>query len=177
MVTHSATQNNRLNFIIREAEQADYEALNLLFSALINQHASAVPQIFRVYRRQIHSREYIERLIVSKQHALLVAEAKKRLIGVLHATLHRTSRSGPKAARRYVVVECLIVSPDARRIGVGKALMAEVHEWAAENRAKQIELTVWEFNEDALAFYESLGYSTVRRRLWFHIDDDNKLSG
>jgi ribosomal protein S18 acetylase RimI-like enzyme len=30
----------------------------------------------------------------------------------------------------------------------------------------EVELTVWEFNEDAIAFYEKLGYTTILKRLW-----------
>ena len=82
-------------------------------------------------------------------------------------------RRGPKASRRYVVVENLIVSVKSRRIGVGKALMSAVHQWAAENNAREIELTVWEFNEEALAFYEALGYAPMRRRMWTHLDKDH----
>ena len=35
--------------------------------------------------------------------------------------------------------------------------------WAREQGYRRLELNMWEFNEDALAFYEALGFSTYRR--------------
>jgi len=31
---------------------------------------------------------------------------------------------------------------------------------------KEVELNVWEFNQDAISFYEKLGYTTVSRKMW-----------
>lgn len=53
----------------------------------------------------------------------------------------------------------LAVTADARRMGVGTALMNAGEAWARERRLPAISLDVWSTNERALAFYRRLGYS------------------
>jgi ribosomal protein S18 acetylase RimI-like enzyme len=52
----------------------------------------------------------------------------------------------------------LAVTEDARRIGVGRALMRAGEAWARERALPVLDLDVWSTNERALAFYRSLGY-------------------
>jgi len=68
--------------------------------------------------------------------------------------------------RVFAYIEEVVVSADHRRLGVGKALMHRVEEWARDRKVDQIELIVWEFNEEARKFYESLGYTTSYRRMF-----------
>ncbi len=57
-------------------------------------------------------------------------------------------------------IEDLFVSADARRAGVGEALLQLAIERAAERGAKRIELDCNEDNAPALALYERHGFST-----------------
>ena len=41
--------------------------------------------------------------------------------------------------------------------------MAFIREYACEKGFRRIELNMWEFNQDALAFYEAAGFTTFRR--------------
>lgn len=54
----------------------------------------------------------------------------------------------------------LAVAENARRIGVGRALMQAGEAWAREQGLPFLSLDVWSTNERALAFYRSLGYRT-----------------
>jgi ribosomal protein S18 acetylase RimI-like enzyme len=54
----------------------------------------------------------------------------------------------------------LAVAEDARRTGVGRALMQAGEAWARERGLPVLSLDVWSTNERALAFYGSLGYRT-----------------
>ena len=67
--------------------------------------------------------------------------------------------------RRVAIVENLAVRSDLRRAGIGQALMDRVYRWARAQGAVEVELTVYEFNEPAIAFYTSLGYETSSRRM------------
>jgi ribosomal protein S18 acetylase RimI-like enzyme len=51
----------------------------------------------------------------------------------------------------------LAVAPDARRGGIGRALMAAAEDWLRERGAPKIQLMVREDNEAALGFYEAVG--------------------
>ena len=38
-----------------------------------------------------------------------------------------------------------------------------IKDWAKEQGFRRLELNMWEFNRDALAFYEASGFKTYRR--------------
>ena len=48
-------------------------------------------------------------------------------------------------------------------MGVASAIIKFAREDAARRGFPKLELDMWEFNEGALAFYESAGFSTFRR--------------
>ena len=52
----------------------------------------------------------------------------------------------------------LAVTRDARRMGVGRALMQAGETWARERGLALLSLDVWSTNEPALEFYARLGY-------------------
>jgi ribosomal protein S18 acetylase RimI-like enzyme len=66
----------------------------------------------------------------------------------------------PDLAHGDAVVEVpmLVVAEDHRRAGVGKLLMEEVQNVAAENNADLIELVATSSNVAAREFYRSLGF-------------------
>jgi GNAT superfamily N-acetyltransferase len=49
-------------------------------------------------------------------------------------------------------------APAARRIGVGRALVAAVLDWAADGSATAVRLWVTQGNEPALRLYEAMGF-------------------
>jgi len=57
-----------------------------------------------------------------------------------------------------------------RSQGIGHALMQQAETWAKERGITEVELSVWEFNQRALALYEKLGYRTKRRYMSKGID-------
>ena len=50
-----------------------------------------------------------------------------------------------------------------RRQGAATAMIDYIKEYAKDKGFHRIELNMWEFNEDALTFYEAAGFSTYRR--------------
>lgn len=68
-------------------------------------------------------------------------------------------------ARRRPPADCLVfsmwVAPDARRTGVGKALIDAIAEWARGWGGQRIVLWVFGANEGALRFYERLGFKLL----------------
>ncbi len=49
--------------------------------------------------------------------------------------------------------------------------METVHNWAVSKGATAIELMVFEFNQNAIAFYRDLGYDTLSRRMVKPLDN------
>lgn len=59
---------------------------------------------------------------------------------------------------RHSHIFLLYVSPDHRRQGLGRYLLAQAEGWAKKNHDRQITLQVFCDNQSALALYQSQGY-------------------
>lgn len=84
---------------------------------------------------------------------VLAARAEGRVVGVA-VLAYRLSVS---AAGLFVSIEDLYVEPDARRRGVGRALLEAVGERCAARGVSYVEAQVED--EEAAAFYAALGYA------------------
>jgi tRNA threonylcarbamoyladenosine biosynthesis protein TsaB len=67
-------------------------------------------------------------------------------------------------------LESMAVRVDARRQGVGAALLREVARWAAERGARRLELEVRAGNLAAIRLYERLGLKAEGRRRGYYAD-------
>jgi ribosomal protein S18 acetylase RimI-like enzyme len=159
-----------LGWTIREAVPSDYEVLCEIIAEVDTLHLEALPQLFRRTEGPPRDQAYLYQLMTHPDAAFLVAERTDdrsgQLLGFVNAWLRQARDIPILRPRRYVEIENLAVCPSARRLGIGRALMEAVFAWARGRGAQQIELTVWEFNAGARAFYEALGYTTASRRMW-----------
>ena len=96
---------------------------------------------------------------------LFVAHAEGEILGFVQVSIHATLPFPILVPRRVALVENLAVREGFRRAGIGRALMDRAQRWAEEKGADDIELTVYEFNQVAILFYQSLGYSTSSHRM------------
>ena len=74
--------------------------------------------------------------------------------------------------RRYFHIEEFGVDEMHRRKGIATAMMDFIKKDAKNRGFKRIELDMWEFNDDALAFYESAGFKTYRRYMENYTDTE-----
>lgn len=86
---------------------------------------------------------------------VLVAQREDQVVGCLslHAVpyLERTGR--------WARIESLVVHEQARRAGVGRALLAGAEDLAREWGCLAVEVTSARARDDAHAFYQKLGYA------------------
>jgi ribosomal protein S18 acetylase RimI-like enzyme len=121
--------------------------------------------LYRKPRNPAREKDHILGLIADNEVGFFVAEAAGVVIGFVNVTVCESPPVPILVPRRYAAVENLVVDPRFQRAGVGRELMDHVHRWAADQGASEVELTVYRFNEAALAFYESLGYTHVSSRM------------
>ena len=65
--------------------------------------------------------------------------------------------------RDFLDIDEFCVASAYRRRGIGAAMVDFIRSVAKERGIRRIELNMWEFNQDALAFYEAVGFTTFRR--------------
>lgn len=84
---------------------------------------------------------------------VLIAERDGAAVGLISLRVDHDAAGFERAH-----VADLAVTPDARRIGVGRALMQAAESWASERGLLMLGLDVWSTNDRALGFYRHLGY-------------------
>lgn len=156
---------------IRVARRDDYEGLCAVMRELDVFHADALPHFFHPFDEPARSLQWFTDMLENPEALLLVAEHEGRVAGVLSGLVRQNPDLPMFAPRRWLVVDNVAVLNAYRRMGIGQALMEQAHAWAQAQRLAEVELSVWEFNEDAIAFYEALGYTTIVRRLWKGLEE------
>jgi ribosomal protein S18 acetylase RimI-like enzyme len=151
--------------IIREASIADHPAISLLYAQVDVLHAHGRPDAFQA-PPQPRSIAFLQKRLAEADAAMHVADIGGSVVGFAFVKLGRPPDDAMHRPRVFAYIEEVVVSSDHRRLGVGTALMHRVEGWARDRKVDQIELIVWEFNEEARKFYESLGYTTSYRRMF-----------
>jgi ribosomal protein S18 acetylase RimI-like enzyme len=154
-----------MDLTIRPATAQDYDDLCEIIAEVDEMHRQRFPYIFQKPPGPARERAYVLGLLADEDHGLFVAEAGGRVAGFLHVMAHDTPPIPILVPRRLAVVDNLVVRRDLRRAGIGRALMERAEQWARQQGATEIDLTVFEFNADAIAFYRRLGYETRTRRM------------
>jgi len=152
-----------MKFHIREATQKDYKGISEVFEEVDSLHCKALPHIFREPDGSARTEEFISSIISDENATLFIAETNGQIIGLVHVLTKQAPPIPIMVSRRYAVLENLAVREGYRRLGVGTSLLERAHQWALSREVSQIESNVWEFNEEAIAFYRKQGYTTSRR--------------
>jgi GNAT superfamily N-acetyltransferase len=150
---------------IREAGEADLDAVRIIFDYCYAFHRAAVPSVFRRAEDYRGSDEFLLSCIANPDAALLLAESKGQPVGLAYVLDRCAPDISVLAPRRYAILDTLAVIPRAQHTGIGRALLASAESWAHERGLLEIELSVWEFNERAHSMYRRAGYETTRRTM------------
>jgi GNAT superfamily N-acetyltransferase len=160
-----AVRSPQYAFQVRPATLKDYVSLSEVFQEADLMHSSALPDLFRPTPGPAGSRAYVAEIIDGENSVIFVAEQNGKLIGAVHVEVHEAPTIPAVTPRRFAVIDTLVVTRPHRRKGVGTTLAGELQRWARAKGVSQIELTIYEFNKSALAFYQKLGFRTASRRL------------
>jgi ribosomal protein S18 acetylase RimI-like enzyme len=159
-----------MDFRIRSAQLKDHATLIALFEEIDRMHRDALPHKFQKAEGFPRSQEYFAELVTNPEGLMLVADKDERPIGLLVALLRQTPDIPIIVPRRLLVIDTLVVDPKYRYKGIGKALMENAHQWGKEKNVQEVQLNVYEFNQDAILFYKTLGYENLSRRMEYKLD-------
>jgi len=107
-------------------------------------------------------RRRIERLLAMPDHGLWVAVDEDEIVACAHAKLELLLSSPPA-----VELAALVVSRDARRTGVGRALVRAVEHWSASRGIYRVIVRSQTHRTDARDFYLKLGYVASKEQTVF----------
>ena len=109
-------------------------------------------------------RQGLALLLDDERARVLVAERADGVVGMCTGQLVVSTAEGGPA----LLVEDVVVDPDHRGRGVGRALLAALADWARGRGVRRLQLLADGNNGPALAFYDRLGWratALVCRRL------------
>jgi ribosomal protein S18 acetylase RimI-like enzyme len=151
-------------FRIARAGRGDYASVCRLLSLLDDVHRERVPWLFRETNGPPRSRDEYAGLIAGPDSTVLLARSPQ-VVGVALVLVRSTPDFPVFVPTKFGLIDNLVVAPEFRRHGVGRALAAAAVEWSKKRGATWLELGVYEFNDEARRFYEKLGYTTLTRKL------------
>ena len=155
---------------IRKATANDYDNLCELFNEIDTLHRVNLPDIFQKPNGAAREKDYYLGLVANENIGLFVVEMDQKLIGFVHVLVRDTPVFPVIIPQHYAVIDGIAVKSEFQNHGIGKMLMEKAQEWATTNAAVFIELNVYEFNKNAISFYERLGYQISSRRMRKKID-------
>lgn len=152
--------------IIREAQNKDYDRISELEQEVLALHASNRPDVYR-YVENALSKDKFEQMLNSDTSKVFVAvNDENSEVAAFIILLVKTIPDMPMIIPgKFVHVDDLCVNKAYRHKGIGRMLFEYVKTYAKSINAQSVELKVWEFNQDAVKFYESLGMSTRNRMM------------
>ena len=142
-----------MDFVIRRSDPADAEQLTRLADSISAEPEGWLISIAGEWRSAGDERRFLKALRRYPHAAVFVAEREDgTLVGRLSVG------RDPHPASAHVADVGLMVALDARRQGVGTALLRAAVDWARETGIRKLELHVFPWNEGAIALYEAFGF-------------------
>ena len=142
-----------MNFRIREADPSDAEQLAKLADAVSSEPEGWLISIAGEWRNAADERRYLKALRRYAHAAVFVAEEGN---GVIVGRL--SVGRDPHPASAHVADVGLMVAINARRQGIGRALLEAAAAWGRSAGVRKLELHVFPWNEAAIALYEAAGF-------------------
>ena len=147
---------------VRLARENELERVNELRKQVNDIHVAGKPDVFKPGFDEV-LQNHIYTIWNDPEQSIAVAEKDGVICGF--AVLHHINRpeSPFMKERDFLDIDEFCVDEAFRRQGIASEMIAFIRVFAKEKGFHRIELNMWEFNQDALAFYEAAGFRTFRR--------------
>ena len=147
---------------IRFAREEELEQVNKLRKQVNDLHVAGKPNVFKPgFSDEL--RDYIFAIWEDPRKDIVVAERDGTICGFAVLN-HITRPENPFMFERdFLDIDEFGVDINCRRQGIATAMIRFIRDYAREKGFQRLELNMWEFNRDALAFYEATGFTTYRR--------------
>jgi ribosomal protein S18 acetylase RimI-like enzyme len=159
-----------IKYSIREATGEDYRHLCVVLREIDSLHQRSLPDVFLKYPKPVWPKKFVLDTLSDDDAELFIAESEGQVVGILRVVIRQSPDLPFLVPRRYAYIDTVVVMENIRRAGIGKALMQRAQRWAMDKKVQQVRLNVWEFNEEAIRFYKSLGYVCKTRQMWKSLD-------
>ena len=153
---------------VRFAKESELDSINELRRQVNDIHVAGKPDVFKPgFSKELQ--DHIHTIWNDPEQKIVITEKDGVICGF--AVLHhiRKSENPFMYERDFLDIDEFCVDEDHRRQGVASAMIDFIRDHARKEGFHRIELNMWEFNRDALAFYEAAGFSTYRRYMEMYL--------
>jgi len=134
-----------MDFILRDVQKGDSKGVKKLAEEL--GYPSSEEKVS----------EILETVIKHNDHRMIVAEKQKELVGYIHMVSSLSVGSD-----RFVEIAALSVLDSYRKKGIGKALIAESKNMAAEKGVEFVRIRSNIIRQEAHKFFEQRGFRNLK---------------
>ena len=155
-----------MNLKVRDAIASDYVDISILVLEVHNLHVKNRPDVF-IEVDNPFSKEQFENLLNSSDTKLFVVENidNKDLVAYCIVKIMTTSCLPIVIQSRFAHIDNFCIKDSYKRNGIGKLLFQHIVDHAKSQGVSSLQLSVWEFNQDAINFYEAVGMSMRNRKM------------
>lgn len=153
--------NSNDKILIRIANPSDLDGIGQLEAQIDQQHHQHLPEIFAAKVEPERQRNYLQTVLETENGALLVACESEEILGFISCKWMESTELPFLNLRRICRIGTIVIAEKHWQRGIGKLLMEAATNWGREHGALEVQLTVMDFNRDALAFYERLGFAPM----------------
>lgn len=148
--------------MVRGAKINDLDVLVRLFKLENEHNSNLVPDVVRK-TEDVLSESELQEILSDDNQLLIVSEHNGKVVGALLGSFTNVRERRWTQSRTYGYIEELIVSAEARKLGVATGLVSYFSNWARSLGACSIDLHVWSNNTGAIEFYDSVGFQSKQK--------------
>lgn len=149
---------------IEEAREQHYIEVNRLVRQGHDDHVKGDNTVFREVESVMPEEYYLE-LLEQEQSTVLIAREENKIIGFAVVSIEDSPDFPSLVHRRFAYIHDFGVDQSEKRKGIGSQLFEACLKWAIQMNVDELELNVWEFNEEAIAFYKKHSMKTISRKM------------
>ena len=160
-----------MSIVIRRARPGDHLLIRELQQEIAALHYEGRPDLFQKEGR-FYSEEEFARLLADPEEFIWIAEEDGSVVGYAFALVQRARKNATFRDFNRFYIDDVCVSSACQRQGIGRMLMDECKRQARLSHCHTIDLGVWSFNQNAIAFYESCGLKEREKRMELILPDE-----
>ncbi len=152
-----------MNF--RKAQAKDAAGIAEMLIDIGELHHNGRPDVYKD-KLQKYNEEDIKRILEDKNSPVFVVTDKDDNVAAYAFCIIKTvEETKALVSRKFLYIDDFCVDKNFRKMNIGTFLMDNVIKEAKKTDVSSIELNVWEFNENAVKFYEKCGFTTQKREM------------
>lgn len=141
---------------IRAANHDDLESLNQLMFQLHDEHHQRCPEYFKS-AQEIEQEKSIARYLDDPECLVLVATLDAHIVGFVSGHFCELISSVSKPVPMGSIDELYVITAQ-RKSGIASQLCLEIEQRFDDYGVQQVFVEVWHFNQQAVEFYQRLGF-------------------